>query len=64
MATWKALGYVIRMYDTDHPPMHVHVFKDTREVARYDLENGEFMDGDPRHFGRIRKALRQAGLIR
>jgi hypothetical protein len=52
------------MYDTDHPPRHVHVFKDAREVARYDLENGEFMDGDPRHFGRIKKALRQAGLIR
>ena len=63
MPTWKALGYVIRMYETDHPPRHVHVFKDRKQVARFDLENEEFMDGDSRHFGRIKKALRKAGLI-
>lgn len=51
------------MYETDHPPRHVHVFKDRKQVARFDLENEEFMDGDSRHFGRIKKALRKAGLI-
>ncbi len=64
MPTWKALGYVIRLYETDHPPRHVHVYRDGKQVARYDLENGRFMDGDPKHFVRIRAALRQAGLIR
>ena len=64
MATWKAKGYVIRMYGSDHPPLHVHVFKDGREVARYDLEHGAFLAGsDPRHHGRILRALREVGLI-
>ncbi len=55
---------MIRLYKTDHPPLHVHVFHDAREVARYDIEHGEFMAGsDRRHFGRILHALKDAGLI-
>jgi hypothetical protein len=62
--TWKAGGYEIRLYQKDHPPLHVHVFKDGREVARYDLEHGLLMEGsDSRHLGRIVRALRRAGLI-
>jgi len=64
MPTWKAGGYVIRLYLHDHPPVHVHVFKDSREVARFDLERNQFMSGsEPRHEGRILAALRQVGLI-
>lgn len=64
MPTWKAGGYVIRIYLLDHPPLHVHVFKEAGEVARYDLENGRFMPGsDLRHAGRILRALRKTGLI-
>ena len=54
---------MIRMYETDHSPRHVHVFHDGKQVARYDLENDTFMDGDPKHFGRIRAALHKVGLI-
>ena len=64
MPEWKRGGYVIRLYPNDHPPPHVHVFKDGILVARYDLKNRRFMAGsEPRHFGRIEKALRGAGLI-
>ena len=64
MPTWKAGGYVIRAYEGHHPPLHVHVFRDGRLVARDDLENGRFMDGsDPRHHGRVERALREVGLI-
>lgn len=64
MPTWKAGGYVIRLYEGDHPPLHVHLFKERRLVARYDLEHGCFMPGsDIRHFGRIPGALRKAGII-
>ncbi len=64
MPTWRFGGYVIRMYSNDHPPLHVHVFKDGRLVARYDLESGRFMPGsDERHAGRILRSLRRAGLI-
>lgn len=52
------------MYENDHRPLHVHVFKDGRLVARYDLEHGCFMEGsDERHHGRVLSALEQAGLI-
>jgi hypothetical protein len=57
-------GYVIRLYMNDHPPLHVHVFKDEKLVARYDVENHVFLLGsEARHFGRIKKALRDAGII-
>jgi len=55
---------VIRVYENDHPPLHVHVFRDSRLVARYDLEHRCFMaESDERHYGRELNALREAGLI-
>ena len=64
MPEWKRGGYVIRLYLDDHPPPHVHVFKDGALVGRYDLQNHRFMPGSqPRHFGRVTKALRDAGVI-
>jgi hypothetical protein len=52
------------MYENDHPPLRVHVFRDSRLVARYDLEHRRFMEGsDERHFGRVLNAPRAAGLI-
>ncbi len=64
MPTWKNGGYVLRMYENDHRPLHVHVFRDGGELDRYDLEKGEFMDGTiGRHRGRVTKAMRAAGLI-
>lgn len=63
MSRWKAGGYVVVQYATDHPPLHVHVFRDGAEVAKYDLEHGTFMWCAPGHDGRILKALRAVGLI-
>lgn len=64
MPSWKAGGYTIVQYLNDHPPLHVHVFKDQRLVARFDLENLRFMTGtNKRHRGRVKKALKQVGLI-
>ena len=52
------------MYQNDHPPLHVHIIKDGKQLDRYDLENGEFMDGTiGRHEGRALQAMRDAGLI-
>jgi hypothetical protein len=52
------------MYENDHPPPHVHVFKDGTLVDRYDLESGAFMDGTVgRHRGRVLRAMRTLGLI-
>ena len=60
----KAGGYFIQIYQTDHPPLHAHIFKDGELVARFDLENMVFMDGsDERHKGRVKKALADAKVI-
>ena len=62
--TWKARGYVVRLYENDHRPLHVHIFKDGRPLDRYDLENGQLMDGTAgRHAGRVLAALRDLDLI-
>ncbi len=64
MPTWKSGGYVFRVYENDHRPLHCHVFKDGVELDRYDLENREFMDGTiGRHRGRVLRAMRTVGLI-
>jgi len=62
--TWKSGGYLFRMYQNDHPPLHVHIFKDGKPLDRYDMENGKFMDETiGRHRGRVLRAMRDAGLI-
>ncbi len=63
MPTWKSGGYTFRMYANDHPPPHVHIFRDGLLLDRYDLENGQFMDRTiGRHKGRVLQAMRDAGL--
>ena len=63
MPTWRSGGYLFRIYQNDHPPLHVHVFKEGRLLDRYDLENGRFMDGTVgRHRGRVLAALSRIGL--
>jgi hypothetical protein len=52
------------MYENDHPPPHVHIFKDGVALDRYDLRNARFMDGTiGRHRGRVLAAMRAVGLI-
>lgn len=64
MPTWKSNGYVFRMYENDHRPLHLHVFKDGKELDRYDLEHHTFMDDTiGRHRGRVLTALRNAKII-
>lgn len=64
MPTWKRRGYIFRMYQNDHPPLHVHIFKDGKQLDRYDMENGKFMDGTVgRHKGRVLQAMQEVGLL-
>ena len=65
MARWKVDGYLIEQYKYDvHPPVHVHVFRDGRLLARVAIPTGEFLTlADARHRGRIRRALKRKGLI-
>lgn len=38
-------GYVFIARRSDHPPRHVHVYRDGRLVVKWDLENGIPMKG-------------------
>lgn len=38
-------GYVFLTWKGDHTPRHVHVFRDSRLVLKWDLEAGRTMSG-------------------
>jgi len=40
-------GYVFVTWKADHPPKHVHVYKDGTLVVKWDLENAQAMRGKP-----------------
>jgi hypothetical protein len=39
-------GYVFITWKGDHPPRHVHVYRDGKLVVKWDLENQKPMKGD------------------
>jgi len=56
---------VFQQWKGDHEPVHVHVFRDGREVLKWDLKNWTVLDGTPD--GRILDLLcqlRDEGLLR
>jgi hypothetical protein len=38
-------GFVFLTWKGDHPPRHVHVYRDGRLVLKFDLENDEVLKG-------------------
>jgi hypothetical protein len=38
-------GYVFITYKGDHDPWHVHIFRDGKEVAKWNLEGWVLMNG-------------------
>ena len=54
--------FVIRA--ADHPPRHVHVYRDSRLVVKWDLENGLEMQGRAtRLVRRLIAELQEAGKL-
>ena len=45
MAKIRLGGYIFIIWKGDHDPRHVHVFKDGREVLKWNLENSVVMVG-------------------
>jgi hypothetical protein len=39
-------GYVFETYAGDHPPYHVHIYRDDRFIGRFDVEHQRPMDGE------------------
>ncbi len=40
-------GFVFVWWKGDHPPRHVHVYRDGKLVVKWDLDNGKPMKGNP-----------------
>jgi hypothetical protein len=38
-------GYVFITWKGDHPPRHVHVYRDGKLIVKWDLENKKAMKG-------------------
>jgi hypothetical protein len=38
-------GYIFITWKGDHDPYHVHIFKDSKEVAKFNLEDNVVMSG-------------------
>jgi Domain of unknown function (DUF4160) len=40
-------GFVFVWWKGDHPPRHVHVYRDGKLVLKWDLDNKKAMKGSP-----------------
>jgi hypothetical protein len=62
----KRGGYIFEFWIGDHPPRHVHVFKDQKLIARVELdEKLTVMDGKiTRRIREILKALKHEGFLK
>lgn len=39
-------GYIFLTWKSDHPPRHVHVYRDGKLVVKWDLDNRKPMKGE------------------
>ena len=58
----RAGGYVFVTYKGDHPPLHVHIFKNQEFIGRWDIEHQCPMDVF-RVSRNLRRALRLVGYL-
>jgi Domain of unknown function (DUF4160) len=38
-------GYIFVSWKSDHPPRHVHVYRERKLIVKWDLDNGRPMKG-------------------
>ena len=46
MGRKKRGGYIFETYAGDHPPYHVHIYRGTQFIGRFDIEHQRPMDAD------------------
>ncbi|NKB86607.1 MAG: DUF4160 domain-containing protein [Acidobacteria bacterium] len=64
MSKIRAGGYVFVTWVADHPPPHVHVYRDNRLVVKWDLESNTPLKGRPnRRILKLIERLRQEGRL-
>ncbi|MBW2264529.1 MAG: DUF4160 domain-containing protein [Deltaproteobacteria bacterium] len=57
MSKIKRGGYVFITWKADHSPRHVHVYRDGRFIAKWDLDSWKPMKGKAR--GRVVQLIRE-----
>lgn len=45
MGKYRRGGYVFITWKGDHPPRHVHVYRDGKLIVKWDLDNQKAMKG-------------------
>jgi len=45
MGKYRRGGYIFITWKGDHPPRHVHVYRDDRLIVKWDLDNQNAMTG-------------------
>ena len=64
MAKIRRGGYVFLTWKTDHPPRHVHVYRQGRLLVKWDLDNNQPMRGKAsRRVLRLIRELEAEGLL-
>jgi hypothetical protein len=57
-------GFVFLWWKGDHPPRHVHVYRDGKLVVKWDLDNKKAMKGKPsRRIIDLIEALQLEGML-
>ncbi|MFQ5858539.1 MAG: DUF4160 domain-containing protein [Anaerolineae bacterium] len=57
-------GYIFVAWKSDHPPRHVHVYRDGKLVVKWDLDNRKPMKGQaPRRVLQLIAELEAEGLL-
>jgi len=57
-------GYVFMSWKSDHPPRHVHVYREGQLIVKWDLDNDKPMKGvASAEVRRLIRALRSKGRL-
>jgi len=57
-------GYIFFTWQSDHPPRHVHVYRDKKLVVKWDLDNRRAMKGkESRRILNLVEKLQAEGLL-
>lgn len=64
MGKLKRGGYIFISWKGDHAPKHVHVYKDGREILKWNLDEGSPIKGVPtRNIVKLIEALIKEGKL-
>ena len=64
MSKIRRRGYVLLAWKSDHGPRHVHVYKESKLIVKWDLENDRAMKGTaPRSVVELIRELQREGRL-